>query len=78
MLPESVIGRLVKQPTEMAASIKEATQWYKDNVLQKVEDFMAAWDRQKLIELDANQTESEIFRVKGISVDFVCLLGKCC
>ncbi|XP_065831848.1 adenylate kinase-like [Oscarella lobularis] len=30
MLPESVIGRLVKQPTEMTASIKEATQLYKD------------------------------------------------
>ena len=70
-----VCNRCTVRITDLEAAVDEHLQWYRENVLRKVEDFMAGWDRQKLVELDANQPQEELYKASiAISVYLsVCL-----
>jgi adenylate/nucleoside-diphosphate kinase len=60
--PKEVCDRCTVCISDMEASVDRELQWYHENVLRKVEDFMAGWDRQRLIELDANQPQEELYK----------------
>ena len=56
-------NRLVKRPEDAAKVVMDEITFYKENVLPPLEDFMAEHDRQMMIELDANMSEGDLYKV---------------
>ena len=62
-LPPEVIERLIKRPEDLPAHVVQNILKFKDRMLRLMEDYMADFDQQYLIELDANKNAKVIFQV---------------
>lgn len=62
-LPPEIIERLIKRPEDLPVHVVQNIVKYKDRMLRILEDYMADFDQQYLIELDANKPSKVIFQV---------------
>ena len=75
-LPPEIIERLIKRPEDLPAHVVENIRKFKSNMLRILEDYMADFDQQYLIELDANKPVKLIFQVSRY--DLESFLSFCC
>ena len=61
-LPPEIIERLIKRPEDLPLHVAEDIANFKDRVLRIIEDYMADFDQQYLIELDANKPVKTLFQ----------------
>lgn len=58
-----IAGRLVTRPQDMEKVVEQHIQHYRENMLRNLEDFIIQHNQQHVIELDANLSSKELFRV---------------
>ena len=58
-----IAGRLVIRQQDMEKTVEQHIQHYRENMLRNLEDFIVQHNQQHVIELDANLSPKELFRV---------------
>ncbi|XP_050391523.2 adenylate kinase 9 [Patella vulgata] len=61
-LPQELLERLIRRPEDIEQQVEDNILKYKNNMLRILEDYMADHDQQYLIEVDANQTITVLFK----------------
>ncbi|KAK7500075.1 hypothetical protein BaRGS_00008622, partial [Batillaria attramentaria] len=61
-LPVEVLERLIKRPEDMSPQAENQIAMYKDKMLRILEDYMADHNQQYLVEMDANNTSTILFK----------------
>ena len=57
-------GRLVKRPEDNEVNVQREIRYYREAMLRCVEDYIIQHSQQHVVELDANLSPRELFRVR--------------
>ena len=58
-----IAGRLVRRPEDAGETVKSEIQDYRESMLRCLEDYIEQHSQQHVIELDANLSPQQLFRV---------------
>ena len=61
-----IASRLVQRPEDSEARVKSEIQYYRENMLRCLEDYIEQHSQQHVIELDANLSAQQLFRVRKL------------